>query len=193
MPSQALFSRHSPLVTRHFCKLLALLHSFAPERNPSPSFSIPCALFLCLPGMPTGTLPDSLRPAARHRPISGHFLHFSPPERSTSPSLSIIYALFCENTGMPSRAFFNLATRHSSLATSPANTSHQSRNTGHGSRITRTSTNHQLRLTFSCRGRPFREANVREPCAFLLSVRLPAPSVRMLRLQQFSRSGVQTR
>jgi hypothetical protein len=36
--------------TRHL-SLLTLWRSFAPERNPSPSFSIPCALFVCLPGM----------------------------------------------------------------------------------------------------------------------------------------------
>jgi hypothetical protein len=29
-----------------------LLHSFAPDREPSPYFSIPCALFVCLPGVP---------------------------------------------------------------------------------------------------------------------------------------------
>ena len=139
---------------------------------------------------------------ARPGPISGHFLHFSPPERSTSPCLSTTYTLFCENTGMPtlrvsggpvrtrranktvlpSRHWFALISLscegslvegppvypdpRGSLATSPANTGHQSRNTGHRSPITRTSTNHQLRLTFSCR---------------------------MLRLRQFSRSGVQRR
>jgi hypothetical protein len=101
--SQALFSRRSPPVTRHFGKPLALFHSFAPERSSSPYFSIPCALFVCLPGMPPGAFPDFSRTAACSRPISGHFLHFSPPERSPSSSLSITSALFCRNTWMPAR------------------------------------------------------------------------------------------
>jgi len=33
------------------CRKPPLLRSFAPQRSPSPSFSIRCALFLCLPGM----------------------------------------------------------------------------------------------------------------------------------------------
>jgi len=38
---------------KHFnsCRKPPLLRSFAPQRSPSPSFSIRCTLFLCLPGM----------------------------------------------------------------------------------------------------------------------------------------------
>ena len=80
MPSQT-FSRHSPpvhpelrRVTRHFRKLPTLscperrrVRSFAPERKPSPSFSIRCALSLCLPGMPPTALSDL---ATRHSPLA---------------------------------------------------------------------------------------------------------------------------
>src|SRR5882724_126215 len=43
--------RHS--FKKHFnsCRKPPLLRSFAPQRSPSPSFSIRCTLFLCLPGM----------------------------------------------------------------------------------------------------------------------------------------------